>query len=73
MKRNNAESQIHKTLKRKKKIAGGAQRGGGRSLRNEARLRARISLYPLDLETALGAALKTGGPPETNKRKVKKS
>jgi len=29
--------------------------------------RGRISLYPLDLETALGAALKTGGPPEPKK------
>lgn len=26
-----------------------------------------MSLYPLDLETALGAALKTGGPPESKK------
>lgn len=26
-----------------------------------------ISLYPLDFETALGAALKTGGPPEPKK------
>jgi len=31
----------------------------------------KLSLYPLDLETALGAALKTGGPPpETEKKKT---
>jgi hypothetical protein len=26
-----------------------------------------MSLYPLDLETALAAALQTGGPPEPKK------
>jgi hypothetical protein len=38
--------------------------GGDKGKRREV-----LSLYPLSLETALGAALKTGKPPEMKKKK----
>jgi hypothetical protein len=33
--------------------------------------KSKLSLYPLNLETALGAALKTGGPPPEQAKKKK--
>ena len=52
------------TKKSKRKI------GGGKSL--QAASAKRLSLYPLTLESALGAALQTGAPPEKSKKPVEK-